>query len=153
MQGTVSHWWAQTASTPSNVLEIRNAEELFNAIAKGGSSILVVEFFAGWCAACRSLYPKLCKIAASEFPDAVFLKVNIDAHEELCQELGVDRLPMFYVYQDKAVVNKFTASMTAQGLRKLRTSISSHYGPPAIPSPTLHGPSGQSSSESPMDLR
>jgi thioredoxin-like negative regulator of GroEL len=73
------------------------------------------------------LYPKLMKIARDEFPQARFLKVNIDEHEELSRTLGVDRLPTFMVFKGGASQDTFTASMSAKGLKTLRSTIQRHY--------------------------
>ncbi len=39
-------------------------------------SLVVVDYFAPWCHACRSLYPKLRQIAAAN-PDVLFVKVRV----------------------------------------------------------------------------
>lgn len=122
----MKEWWCSSHETPTNVSELLEAEGLQGLISQV-EEVLVVEFFAGWCASCRSLYPKLMKIARDEFPQARFLKVNIDEHEELSRTLGVDRLPTFMVFKGGASQDTFTASMSAKGLKTLRSTIQRHY--------------------------
>ena len=47
-----------------------------------------VEYFAGWCFACRSFHPKMTKLAAKEFPDVLFVRVHKDDMPEMCDALG-----------------------------------------------------------------
>ena len=64
--------------------------EAANLDKKNGRARLVcVEYFAGWCFACRSLHPKMTKIAAKEFPDVLFVRVHKDDMPEMCDALGV----------------------------------------------------------------
>ena len=50
--------------------------------------LVVIDFYANWCGACKALYPKLCKLS-EENPDMVLLKVNFDENKQLCKALGV----------------------------------------------------------------
>ena len=50
--------------------------------------LVVIDFYANWCGACKALYPKLCKLS-DENPDMVLLKVNFDENKQLCKALGV----------------------------------------------------------------
>eukprot|EP00238_Polyblepharides_amylifera_P014320 CAMPEP_0196587290 /NCGR_PEP_ID=MMETSP1081-20130531/57028_1 /TAXON_ID=36882 /ORGANISM="Pyramimonas amylifera, Strain CCMP720" /LENGTH=217 /DNA_ID=CAMNT_0041909435 /DNA_START=158 /DNA_END=811 /DNA_ORIENTATION=- len=127
--GSVQRWWGKTESTPENVTELICSKNFMATINTENSRVVVVEVFAGWCAACRSLNPKLNKIAHSEFPNALFLKINMDDHPELTQELGVDKLPSFLVYKNSDLVSQFTASLSYQGLKRLRSNIGNLYFP------------------------
>ena len=59
-----------------NIVDVRSADEFVaylheaaNLDRKTGRARLVcVEYFAGWCHACRSVHPKLGKMAEKEFP-------------------------------------------------------------------------------------
>ena len=50
--------------------------------------LIVLDFYANWCGACKALYPKLCKLS-DENPEIVLLKVNFDQNKQLCKALGV----------------------------------------------------------------
>lgn len=50
--------------------------------------LVVLDFYANWCGACKALYPKLCKLS-DENPEMVLLKVNFDQNKQLCKALGV----------------------------------------------------------------
>ena len=51
--------------------------EMFDEIVQHGKTghLVVVEFFAPWCQACKALYPKFIQIAEHN-PDVTFVKVS-----------------------------------------------------------------------------
>ncbi|CAI5485882.1 unnamed protein product [Closterium sp. Naga37s-1] len=105
--------WFQEES-PTNVADIpvaglRTAEE-FEAVmmevsmaagAAMGSAegrLVIVDFFAPWCDACKAVYPTVCEIAEKN-PDVVFLKFNLADNRDLGKALGVKILPFFHFYR------------------------------------------------------
>lgn len=61
-------------------------DRTLQAIAR--DRLVVLDFYANWCGACKALYPKLCKLS-DENPEMVLLKVNFDQNKQLCKALGV----------------------------------------------------------------
>ncbi|GFR45641.1 hypothetical protein Agub_g7050 [Astrephomene gubernaculifera] len=89
-------WWAK--DNPSNMKDINSIQELVDALAEAGDRLVVVEFYAQWCNACRALFPKICKIMADN-PNVLFYKVNFDDNRDACRTLGVKVLPYFHFYR------------------------------------------------------
>jgi thiol-disulfide isomerase/thioredoxin len=89
---------------------------------KAHYGLVVVDFFAPWCAGCRCMYPKLRQIAAANL-DVAFIKVNTETEEmrHLSQELGVTGLPYFNLHAGHKV-QAFAANLSKVG--RLRTEIS-----------------------------
>lgn len=50
--------------------------------------LVMIEFFAPWCASCKALYPKLSKLC-HENPNIVIGKVNFEDNREIAKKLGV----------------------------------------------------------------
>lgn len=144
--GSVAPWWAH-GSDLANVADVRSAEEYVarmeeaSAMAKsrrksGDSSkplLVCVEFLAGWCFACRSLHPKMTKIASEEFADVLFLRVRKDECPALCDAMGIDKLPYVHLVsplgesRDGAeIVDAFAVNLTAPKLAKLRAGLRAH---------------------------
>ena len=46
-------------------------DELLQVLQANADKLVVVDFYARWCAACRALHPKLCKIAEENAHDVV----------------------------------------------------------------------------------
>jgi thiol-disulfide isomerase/thioredoxin len=74
------------------VLTLRNSElcnVMQTAILEANSDKLVIlDFFAPWCASCKGLYPKLSKMC-EENPQIVVAKVNFEENKDLAKKLGV----------------------------------------------------------------
>lgn len=91
---------------------------------------MCVEFIAGHCAACRTLYPKLCRMASDEFPTVQFVKVLGDEAAALAQACGVDRFPLFQFFVGShGKVAEFSATLSADNLAKLRSALRYHSTP------------------------
>ncbi len=61
-------WWElNTPANVSTVSTVQQFKDIMNPI-KGTDALVVVDFFAPWCRACRSLYPKIIQ-TASYFPE------------------------------------------------------------------------------------
>ena len=122
-----SGWW--TVDLPPNFTHIQSVQQLVDELAEGAKSdqLVVVDFFAPWCGACRSLFPKLKKICA-EHPDVRFLAINFDENPGLARGLGVKMLPFFHMYRGaEGRVCAFTASVSK--VAKLCEAIESHKSP------------------------
>lgn len=121
-------WWE--IQNPPNMHLVASTEEFRERIrlAKGESTLVVVDYFAPWCHACKSLHPKLQNIARS-YRHVTFLSVNagIDSLNAMCEEIGVPKLPYFHFLKgNNGVVAEFAANLTAQKLQQLRTQIAQH---------------------------
>jgi thiol-disulfide isomerase/thioredoxin len=118
-----------------NLVDVHSTEDLVACLHEaanldrrsGRARLVCVEYFAGWCFACRSLHPKFCKIAAKEFPDVLFVRIHKDELPELCDALGVDKLPYVQMYKGvDGVVDEFAINNSAPNLDKFRRALRAH---------------------------
>lgn len=115
-------WWEKNAGP--NMIDIHSTEEFIDALSKAGERLVIVEFYGTWCASCRALFPKLCKIA-QEYPEILFLKVNFDENKILCKSLNVKVLPYFHFYRGSdRLLESFSCSLAK--LQKLKDAIAAH---------------------------
>lgn len=118
------HWWER--EIPTNMTHVTSVQELVNELAEGAKSdqLVVVDFFAPWCAACRALFPKLRKLCA-EHPDVRFVAVNFEDSKSLARGLNVKVLPFFQFYRGaEGRVDGFPASVSK--VQKLRDAIENY---------------------------
>ncbi|KAG9151025.1 hypothetical protein Leryth_003131 [Lithospermum erythrorhizon] len=115
----VPKWWEKNGGP--NMIEIRSTEQFLEALSQAGDRLVIVEFYGTWCASCRALFPKICKIAEAH-PEIIFLKVNFDENKSLCKSLNVRVLPYFQLYRGAdRLVDSFPCSLAK--LQKLKNAI------------------------------
>ena len=65
--------------------------------------IVVVDFWAEWCAPCRRFAPIFEK-SADRHSDIVFAKVDTDAEQELMERFGISSIPTIMAIRDGVIV-------------------------------------------------
>lgn len=72
-------------------MAVVNDTELQELRARG--TPVVADFYADWCHPCHALAPELERLSLRVGEGVTFVKVDIDAHPELTQELGIFSVP------------------------------------------------------------
>ncbi|DBB04658.1 TPA: hypothetical protein ACH3X1_012721 [Trebouxia sp. C0004] len=115
-------WWEK--NNPPNMKSITSVQEMVDAMADAGDKLVIVDFYAQWCAACRALFPKLCSICEDN-DDIVLLKVDWDQNKPIARPLGVKVLPFFMFYRGAdGLLASFSASVSK--VQRLRDAIAEH---------------------------
>ena len=117
-------WWQK--HNASNMVEVHSMDEFLGELKRcGEGKLVIVDFYARWCAACRALHPKLCKIAEANSADVVVIKIEFDDNKDLCRGMGVKVLPYFQLYKGSlGKVAGFSASISKVG--RIREAIEEH---------------------------
>lgn len=122
-------WWE--ADCPPNMRGAATFDELRAAVERAPEDqLVVVNFFAPECYACRSLQPKLRQLAA-QHPHVAFVKVNGLGGDDLrayVEAMQIDKIPYFHFYKANARVAEFTANMRPERLALLRAELAAHGG-------------------------
>lgn len=75
----------------------------FNKLIKADDLVLV-DFYAEWCAPCKEMKPYLDEITTSMSNKVKVLRIDADADAALCKELKVDALPVLQLYKKGKLV-------------------------------------------------
>ncbi len=85
-------------------LGINNFDEV-----KSSTKPVLIDFYADWCGPCRMVSPIVDEIA-SENPQYLVCKVNVDEEPELAQQFGVYSIPMLAVMRNGEIVSSSTGA-------------------------------------------
>lgn len=91
--------------TTSNV----NGKADFDEQVIGSDKLVLVDFWAAWCAPCRMMSPILDNIAKKMGDEVQIVKVNIEESEEnrqLAIDYGVQGIPNMQVFKSGKVVDE-----------------------------------------------
>ena len=83
--------------------------------AKG---IVLVDFFAVWCAPCKMLSPIVDQVA-DEVNDAKVGKINVDEEQALAAKYGVSSIPTLVVFKDGVEVKRSTGFIPKKAVMDL----------------------------------
>lgn len=84
--------------------EIKSKTEFDNTIQNG---VTLVDFNAPWCAPCRSQEPILERIADQFDGRAIIAGMNIDNHQNIAMELGIQSIPTLIIFKNKKEIQRF----------------------------------------------
>lgn len=76
-------------------------ETQFDALVVETDGLIVVDFFADWCAPCRALSPILERVA-DQYPAVAFVKIDTEASPRIGRSFGVRALPTVLVLRSMA---------------------------------------------------
>jgi thioredoxin len=65
--------------------------------------LVLVDFYADWCAPCRKMRPAIDEIALEMKDKVDVMTIDADAHPQLCKDLDVVSLPTLLLYKNKVL--------------------------------------------------
>lgn len=65
--------------------------------------ILLIDFWAEWCAPCRGFAPVFEKVAENH-PDIAFGKVDIEQQQEVAQQFGIRSVPTLAIFREQNLI-------------------------------------------------
>jgi len=80
--------------------------------------LVLVDFWADWCAPCRMLMPVLASLADAYDGKLLVAKVNTEEEQALAVEYGIRSLPTVQLFKDGRSIDQFTGALPESQVRE-----------------------------------
>lgn len=117
----------KTPQIPASIVELTVANFEREALSRSREVPVLIDFWATWCAPCRTLTPILEKLAREFAGRLVLAKVDIDRERELAEAFRIQSVPTVVLLVRGRPVDAF---MGAQPEKAVRAFVEPHLGPP-----------------------
>ncbi len=80
------------------------------------SALVLIDFYAEWCAPCKKMKPDLDEIALEKKSSLKIIRIDADINPEICKELNIDALPVLLLYKSGDLIWKHTGYLDKAGI-------------------------------------
>ncbi|OQR73836.1 thioredoxin H1 isoform 1 [Tropilaelaps mercedesae] len=97
------------------IQQVKSFEEYKKFITTPGK-VVFVDFYATWCGPCKFISPEFEKLS-TQYPDCLFIKVDVEEVEKASEENNVSNLPTFMAFKDGKKIDDMVGA-DVENLRK-----------------------------------
>jgi thioredoxin 1 len=98
-------------------------EATFDNEVKTHQEVLMVDFWAEWCAPCRAIAPTLEELSRESSGKVSLAKVNVDENPGLAARYGIRSIPTILFMKGGAVVDQVIGAVPKAQLKKKLDAI------------------------------
>jgi len=103
---------SSTEAVPAEPIQLSDPDDFDDLVAQ--YDVVLVDFYADWCGPCQMMEPAVESIAAET--DAAVVKVDVDVHQSLAAEYGVQGIPTLLVFSDGELANRMVGAQSEDAL-------------------------------------
>ena len=99
--------------------------ESFDTLIAPGAGPVLVDFWASWCPPCRAIAPTIDALADEFVGQVTVASLDIDAHGEIAERLGVASIPTLILFDDGVEVERLVGGLAKPELTDRLTALAS----------------------------
>jgi putative thioredoxin len=119
-------------ATTASVIDVTDATFDTAVVAGSRDRPVVVDFWAGWCAPCRTLGPIL-EDAVSRHGGLTLAKLDVDANPVTAAHFGIQGIPAVKGFRDGNVVAQFVGLQPRAQVERFLVQVAPVSPPPPLP--------------------
>jgi thioredoxin 1 len=104
LKGGMMNWRSQNMPESSDVVSSKGMSMKDYTDSLKGEKLVLVDFYADWCAPCMKMKPFLDKIAVDMSQEVKVLRVDVETHKSLANELKISAIPILRLYKNNSMV-------------------------------------------------
>ncbi|KAJ1635738.1 thioredoxin-like protein, partial [Pavlovales sp. CCMP2436] len=89
--------------------QLADLNEFSAVLQAAGDALVCIDFTAAWCGPCQLIGPRFAAMAG-EFPECIFVKVDVDQAQDVAQLCGIKSMPTFHFYHQGSKVEQFSGA-------------------------------------------
>ena len=106
-------------SMPRGIVTIKNEQDLTRLKTDFNDKIIIIDFWAVWCAPCKTFAPIFEKLQQEYYQDFIFAKINVDENPLIAQYFGISSIPTTLLLKDGQVLRKFVGVMNYPSMKQV----------------------------------
>ncbi|MFT4099243.1 MAG: thioredoxin [Rhodoblastus sp.] len=113
----------------AGVIETSTATFRADVLTASMQRVILVDFWAPWCGPCKQLAPLLERAVSAAGDKVRLVKMNIDDHPQIAQQLGVQSIPAVIAFQRGQPVDGFVGALPESQIVAFLERIVGPLGP------------------------
>jgi len=112
-------------SMPKEIIDIKTEDEFNKLLKDFPDKIIVIDFWAEWCAPCKLFAPILAKAHEEYSIDFIFVKINVDENPMIAQYFGITSIPTTLFIKGEHILRKFLGAVNFEVLKQILEKLKS----------------------------